>query len=445
MYDISYCCSFRRLLILEERGLQTAFAARRSLLLCFRAPPQQAINKRKTMKFATEIETKFAPAKRAADEVVSKQASQIEHVQYLDEMFSAVPNPVVILNKERQIVYANLAFKEIIQVADWHEILGMRLGEAIHCVHAFEVTGGCGTTEFCSQCGAVKAILKSQKGNANVQECRILADHEENIQALDLRVWATPAQFGNEMFTIFSMADISHEKRRRVLERIFFHDIINTAGVIQGLIDMFIVSEDPADLRELSIDTMLVQASTQLVDEIQAQSQLMAAESGELTVESAPFHTNELLQRLADMYRNHQVAEGRQIQLAEDSENVMLWSDRALLGRVVGNMIKNALEASSPGDAVTVGCEQYFDYVRFWVHNPKVMPRHIQLQVFQRSFSTKGNGRGLGTYSMKLLTESYLQGRISFESTLEKGTIFMATYPLEWREVNAPEVLPSHE
>ncbi|MCP4426270.1 MAG: ATP-binding protein, partial [Chloroflexi bacterium] len=58
------------------------------------------------------------------------------------------------------------------------------------------------------------------------------------------------------------------------------------------------------------------------------------------------------------------------------------------------------------------------------------MPRDVQLQVFQRSFSTKGSGRGLGTYSMKLLSERYLDGRVSFQSSLAEGTIFIGMYPL---------------
>lgn len=64
------------------------------------------------------------------------------------------------------------------------------------------------------------------------------------------------------------------------------------------------------------------------------------------------------------------------------------------------------------------------------------MPYDVQLQVFQRSFSTKGIGRGLGTYSIRLLSERYLSGRVSFTSTPEAGTTFYAWYPLE---------LPGHE
>ena len=58
------------------------------------------------------------------------------------------------------------------------------------------------------------------------------------------------------------------------------------------------------------------------------------------------------------------------------------------------------------------------------------MPPEVQLQVFNRSFSTKGNGRGIGTYSIKLLCERYLKGKVSFVSSAEQGTIFKVTLPL---------------
>jgi signal transduction histidine kinase len=99
-------------------------------------------------------------------------------------------------------------------------------------------------------------------------------------------------------------------------------------------------------------------------------------------------------------------------------------------------MVKNALEASHAGQTVTIGCRNLVDAVEFSVHNPNVMPRSVQLQIFQRSFSTKGAGRGLGTYSMKLLSEQYLHGQVAFTSSAEEGTTFYARYP---REFPAPE------
>jgi signal transduction histidine kinase len=109
--------------------------------------------------------------------------------------------------------------------------------------------------------------------------------------------------------------------------------------------------------------------------------------------------------------------------------DVTFASDKSLLARVLGNMIKNALEATPPEGVVTIGCDADDDNVDFWVHNESAMPREVQLQVFQRSFSTKGQGRGVGTYSIKLLTELYLNGEVSFASTPETGTTFRVSYP----------------
>jgi len=105
--------------------------------------------------------------------------------------------------------------------------------------------------------------------------------------------------------------------------------------------------------------------------------------------------------------------------------------DKALLGRVLGNLLKNAIEASEPGETISVGCSRLeTDRIEFWVHNAAVMPEHVRMQVFQRSFSTKGRGRGIGTYSVKLLTERYLEGTVSFTSRPGNGTIFRVRYPL---------------
>ena len=73
------------------------------------------------------------------------------------------------------------------------------------------------------------------------------------------------------------------------------------------------------------------------------------------------------------------------------------------------------------------------DEVEFWVHNQGHMPRKVQLQVFQRSFSTKGAGRGIGTYSVKLLTERYLGGRVTFTSEPQAGTTFRIRLPVQRR------------
>jgi signal transduction histidine kinase len=380
--------------------------------------------------------TDFAPAERADKKTVCQQAEKLKKSDMLDSLLNAVSDPILILNQQRQIVYANKAFTDL--VGQRHdEVVGLRPGEAINCIHAFTKPGGCGTTEHCSMCGAARGILAAQCGRRDVQECRILTGSAKETGAFDLRVTTTPFNFNaedNASFTMFAAVDISGEKRRQALEHIFFHDIANTAGAISGLTELMLVSKsiDPDQAEELV--SMLHQTSDRLIDEIMAQRQLLAAEQGELAVRPEMVYSVDFLQRMMDVYGNHHIGEGKFLRLDSGSAQVAFWSDEAILGRVIGNMMKNALEASKTGDTVTAGCEQREQSVRFWVHNPKPMPREVQLQLFQRSFSTKGSNRGLGTYSMKLLTETYLNGQISFKSNEAEGTTFMATYPLEWAD-----------
>jgi hypothetical protein len=107
----------------------------------------------------------------------------------------------------------------------------------------------------------------------------------------------------------------------------------------------------------------------------------------------------------------------------------VLDSDKRLLSRVLGNLIKNALEASMPGQTVTVSVNGG-GTPAFCVHNESAIPEEVQTQIFHRSFSTKeGVGRGVGTYSAKLLTESYLAGTVEFRSTATEGTTFTVRLP----------------
>jgi len=192
--------------------------------------------------------------------------------------------------------------------------------------------------------------------------------------------------------------------------------------------------------------------SRQLIEQIRAQRDLAAAERGTLTPSWSTIVLGDLFDDLRAAYETHPVAKDRTIKfVAQIPDGWSMQSDRVLLNRVLGNLIKNALEASEPGGQVTVTCDLVNgDQVRFSVHNATVMPRNVQLQVFKRSFSTKGGtGRGLGTFSVKLLTTQHLGGQVAFESARGRGTTFLVTLPRcrteDWRPQVEPAVCPRGE
>jgi len=370
--------------------------------------------------------TEFAPGQRASPEAVRRQAALFIERDLLSFFPAAVPCALVVLNAHRQIVFANERFMDLVHDSEGTEgVAGQRPGEAMGCVRALESPGGCGTTEFCSTCGAVAAILASQSGQADVKECRIT--RRGNGDALELRVWATPVTVEGEAFTIFAALDISDEKRRRALERIFLHDIHNVACGMKWCIE-FLQKAGPEKLDDCFDD--IHRLCRELNDEIEAQRVLLKAETGELVLTSGRLGTLALLQDAVDLYSRHPVSQDRTLRIEQGTQDLLMVSDRVLLLRVLCNLVKNALEASAAGQTVTLGCAPQGDGIAFWVHNAGFMPRDVQLQVFQRSFSTKGVGRGLGTYSIKLLTERYLRGRVSFATSPEEGTTFRVRYPV---------------
>jgi signal transduction histidine kinase len=370
------------------------------------------------------LETQFAPAERAPETRVLDLNQLLSDIPILGEILRSVPDVLLFLNEHRQIVFANDAAFCFLGIEPTLDLLGDRPGEAFHCIHAKETEGGCGTTEFCQTCGAVQAILAAQRGRPDVKECRIAI--QDSWDALDLKISTVPFEYDGEKFTICALQDISDEKRRRALERTFFHDVLNTAGGLQGYTELLLESE-PDEMPEVATSVRTI--SRLLIEEIEAQRSLMAAEANQLSVKLGELQTNEITEELAVVYRRHEVAKGKTIMLAAESEPVTIQSDYTLLSRVLGNMLKNALEATSAGENVTIGARRDADQVEFWVSNPGFMPRDVQLQVFQRSFSTKGQGRGIGTYSIRLLVTRYLHGTVDFTSSQEQGTTFRVRLP----------------
>lgn len=374
------------------------------------------------------LKTEFASPQRQDQNAILDVYRQVKHLPYLTALCDALPHVVMILNNHRQIVFSNQKLLDLVGLSNLDECLGLRPGELFNCMHAESGPSGCGTGKVCRVCGAVLAVLESQRTNERARrELRLAARIDGNLIAFDFEVSAAPFSFGAENLTIVNLIDISDQKRRRVLERIFFHDILNTAGSLLNLTQLI----SKTGRQHGSPHALMIHlASKQLVDEIRAQRQLMEAENGELKVNFAPVDSLDCLRHVIGLFKEYQKIHRVRIQLAPESESIVHSTDQTLLLRVLGNMIKNALEACRTGQTATAGCRRSREKVTYWVKNPHIMPQEVQLQIFQRSFTTKGKGRGLGTYSIRLLTEKFLGGKASFESSEAAGTCFTVTYPL---------------
>ena len=370
-------------------------------------------------------ETEFISAERTTEEIIKQQQQSISSNTEIQKILDAVPESVMILNKERQIVYVNKETLTTLNVESMDSLCGLRPGESLECSHAHEAEAGCGASKFCRFCGAAKATFASQNGKTTVEECRIIQTNTGT--ALDLRIKASPYTDNGTDYTILAISDISSEKRKEMLERIFFHDILNTAGGLFGYSELLMrAAPDEAD----EFGVVIHKLSEQIIDEINVQRHLIQAENGQLETDPETVDSLVVLQDVVEAYSKHEAAEERTIEIDPKSQHIKFLIDRVLLSRILGNLIKNALEASQKGEYVKVNCQLIDNELEYQVSNQGLIPEAVQMQIFQRSFSTKGKGRGLGTYSIKLLAEKYLGGKIDFVSEEERGTRFFARFPV---------------
>ncbi len=157
---------------------------------------------------------------------------------------------------------------------------------------------------------------------------------------------------------------------------------------------------------------------------------LLEAERGALVPTFSDCRIGEVYEVVRNVLSENVGAKERRLEIASDEDAWTIVSDPALLGRVLVNLVTNALEATPVGGTVRVWHSRGDARVIFHVWNAGAIAANVKRRLFQRSFSTKAEkGRGIGTYSVKLLVERYLKGRVTFRSTSEEGTTFLVELP----------------
>jgi len=370
-----------------------------------------------------EDKTYFAPALRSSIEEIINENELLTTQKLFTEIFGSMTGISAILNRNRQIIFANNDFLDLLGVKSIDVILGKRPGEVVSCINSGVEQSGCGTSEACQYCGAVNAIMESQRtNNKSTRETRISSEIKGINISWDLNITSTPITIANQVFYVLTIQDISNEKKLIALERVFFHDLLNTAGGLNGLLTILKMGTDPEEAR--SLISKSEEASQAIIEEIMLYRQLRAAENGDIQVKIEKLNSIEFLTSAISRIGYHEVGKDKLIAMEENCDNVDFQTDRILLQRVIINLLKNSLEAIPPDGIVKTGVKTAGEKILFTVSNSGVMPHEVQMQIFQRSFSTKGKGRGIGTYSIKLMTENYLKGKVSFISNENDGTVF---------------------
>lgn len=336
-------------------------------------------------------------------------------------LFNQLPDAILMLNHNRQIVYFNHSFLDYASSNDPQDIIGLRPGDIFKCIHACE--NGCGGSRFCTQCGAARAIIDSLRDKDSSYECCLTST---DGHVYNFRVWARPHLIGDEVYSMFIIRNIATEKSNSLLEQVLFHDVSNVALGVNGLLDIIDGSHEHFDKYSWLLNVM----SRELVDTIHNQKFLMQAEHGLFLPKITELNSYEIINEVIHSFEYHPSTDGKNLNF-KGSEDVIFYSDRQLMKHIIRVMVKNALEASDCGQEITLTSKSCGDKILFQVHNHGCIDSNVQLNIFKRSFSTKGSGHGWGAYGIKMLSEEYLHGQVWFATNKQTGTTFFAEYPIQ--------------
>lgn len=141
------------------------------------------------------------------------------------------------------------------------------------------------------------------------------------------------------------------------------------------------------------------------------------------------FEVTSVFNKTADLY-----ADDKRILLRRQIANgpIMAIGDRQLIGRILTNLLINAIQSVPPGRKPEINLKLYInaDAVQIEIQdNGAGVPEAIRSKVFLPNFSTKRGGSGLGLAIAKRGVE-HAGGAIWFETNDVEGTSFFVSLPL---------------
>ena len=115
----------------------------------------------------------------------------------------------------------------------------------------------------------------------------------------------------------------------------------------------------------------------------------------------------------------------------EEKEDWNLYADKNNLSRVIGNIIKNAIQAiGTEKGHIKVNLNRLGERYQIKISdNGCGIKEEYRAKVFSPNFTTKSSGMGVGLSVSQDIIQG-MGGTISFESEVGKGTVFTIDIPI---------------
>lgn len=143
--------------------------------------------------------------------------------KYSRVILDSFPSPVLIVDSNLQIYDVNRAATEL--VGEQQDILMRRLcGDLLHCIHASQSKGGCGTTEHCPDCvlrQTAEAVTEGASRFRQLSEMQIEKNGE--VRKIWLLISGSLFEYEEQKLVLVTLEDITELIELRTMLPICSH------------------------------------------------------------------------------------------------------------------------------------------------------------------------------------------------------------------------------
>ena len=352
--------------------------------------------------------------RKRMEEILKQQQKE------LTAIFENAPFIMMLLDGERRIRRANALACSFTGSAIT-DMVGLRVGEALHCLHALDSSQGCGAWPTCQFCAVHRTIRDTHEtGQSHYQvEASLAALIEGKQQRLTFLISTTRIFVDNIPFVLLSLQDITEHRK---LEEQFrqaqkmeavgslagavAHDFNNMLGVILGHAELAMEMLDPAQPILGNLKTILSTAKRSA----DLTRQLLAFARRQ-TIAPRVLNLNETVDGMIKMLKRL-IGENIELVWLPEAGVCPVKMDPSQIDQILANLCVNARDAIAGVGKITIETRSVtFDPVYCAEHPGFVPGEYVQLTVsddgcgmdtetmdrlFEPFFTTKEIGKGTG-------------------------------------------------
>ncbi len=250
------------------------------------------------------------------------------------------------------------------------------------------------------------------------------------------------------------------ENQRNDLTHMIVHDLRNPLTAIAANLELMVrgIGNEVAggDANAANAAALQTAMTTRLVGRALGASHRMMGmiddllhinkmEAGEFKLDLEALQIGELMLDKADLLRAQAEREGKTLNVGVAPDLPMTLADGMLIGRVIENLLTNALKFTPVGGTIDLNAEKRGDSILVWVRDDgEGVPPEARALIFEKHYQVRKDdgqprrtGAGLGLTFCRLAVEAH-GGKIGVEGPADGGSVFYFTLPIT-AQLKAPK------